>query len=284
MSVLLGLLAFVQMINFLLVLSLCAGYREDIEKRLAEHRTHKELRNLKREIRQNLPPFRQRIRYRFTKGALWAEREFLTPELLPSVMPLIRNIFPIPECISLLFLILGFCYKSVLFTAIGWSASVLLWVLYAVYQIMDTVSIRKKLPKAAALEQKIRKQNAFYKNPNHERNYTSREWNIIIRAHLLRLSPIGITFGCLAEDGSRSLFLMGILSLILAVIEEYHRKNKTEVFLCAYQDYSHRRMTPFEHTEAFAEHARKEMFLISVLEFAVSGMLLLTALILFSLQ
>ncbi len=280
MSVLLGLLGYAQLINFWLLIVLCGGYAEDIEKRLAEHRTHKELRNLKREIRKNLPSVRKRILYHFTKGAKWAEREYLSADMLPPVMPFIRNVFPYLEWISLLFLILGLWYESVLFAGIGWSASLLIWILYAVYQITDTLSIRKHFPKASAIEDKIRKQNAFCRNPNHDRNYTPREWKIIFRAYLLRYAPIGIVFGSLAEDDITCLFLMGSLGLILAVIEEYHRRNKTEVFLCAYQDVSHRRMTPFEHTESFAEHAKKEMFLISILEFVVSGMLLLTGVIL----
>ncbi len=280
MTAILGMLTFTQLINFLLLFLLCGGYAEDIEKRLAENRTHKELRNLKRQIRQNLPSVRKRILYHFTKGAQWAEREYLSAEMLPPVMPFVRNTLPYLEWISLLFLILGFWYESVLFAALGWSVTVLIWILYFLYQITDKISTRKHFPKASAMEEKIRKQNAFYRNPNHNRNYTPQEWKIIIRAYLLRYSPIGIIFGILADDDIICLFLMGILGLILAVVEEYHRRNKTEVFLCAYQDVSHRRMTPFEHSEAFAERAGKEMFLISILEFVVSGMLLLTGIIL----
>ena len=103
MSVLLGLLGYAQTINFLLLFLLCGGYAEDIEKRLAEHRTHKELRNLKREIRQNLPSVRTRILYHFTKGAKWAEREYLSADMLPPVMPFVRNTLPCLEGISLLF-------------------------------------------------------------------------------------------------------------------------------------------------------------------------------------
>ena len=275
-----AVLGYFQLINLLLMIVLCSGYRETVEKCLAEHRTHKELRNLKREIRQNLPSVRKRILYRFTKGALWAERAYLPPELLPPILPFIRNVFPCLGCLSLISMILGFGHQeNKIFPAVGWSASVLMWILFAVYQISDRISIAKRLPKAFQIQKKLRKQNAFFRNPKHDRNYTPREWKIILQAYLLRYSPLSIALipVCIRTD---SVLLMGIIELITAVISEYHRRNMTEIFLCSYQDFSHRRMTPFEHTEAFAQHAQREMKLVSILDFVFAGMLLLTACIL----
>ena len=276
-----AVLGYFQMINLLLLIILCSGYRDTVEKRLTEHRTHKELRNLKREIRQNLPSFRKRILYRFTKGALWAERELLPAEIFPPILPFIRNVFPYLEWVSLISLILGIRHQeSNVFPAVGWIASVLMWILFAVYQISDRISTAKHLPKAFQNEKKLRKQNAFFRNPKHERNYTPREWKIIIQAYFLRYSPllIAVIPFCIRTD---SVLLMGIIELITAMISEYHRRNMTEVFLCSYQDFSHRRMTPFEHTEAFSQHAQREMKLISVLDFVFAGILILTASILY---
>lgn len=276
-----AMLGYFQLLNLFLLIILCSGYRETVEKRLAEHRTHKELRNLKREIRQNLPSFRKRLLYRFTKGALWAEREFLPAEVFPPILPFIRNAFPCLEWISLISLLLGIKHQeNDIFPAVGWGVSILMWMLFAVYQISDRISIAKHLPKAFQNEKKLRKQNAFFRNPNHDRNYTLREWNIIIRAYLLRYSPLWIVVipACIRMD---SLLLMGIIGLITAMISEYHRRNVTEIFLCSYQDFSHRRMTPFEHTEAFAQHAQREMKLVSILDFAFAGILILTACILY---
>lgn len=282
MSELRYLLIFFQLLNLLLLLWIMTRYREDIEKRLAENRTHKELRDLKREIRQNLPSVRKRMLSYFTKGPLWSEREFLSGDMLPCVMPFIRDTLSCLEWLSLTALILSFQNQEcIIFPAVGWSASLLIWIFSLIYHITDKISIKTHFPKASGTEKKIRKQNAFYKNPNHNRNYTKREWNVIIQAYLLRYSPIWIIFGTLTENEIKSLFLMGILGLITGITEEYHRRNRTEIFLCAYQDISHRRMTPFEHTESFADHACQEMKLVSVLNFTVSGMLLLTGCILY---
>jgi len=282
MSELRYLLIFFQLLNLLLLLWIMPRYREDIEKRLAENRTHKELRDLKREIRNNLPSFRKRILSYFIKGPLWKEREYLSGDMLPYVMPFVRDTLSCLEWLSLISLILSFHHQEcIIFPAVGWSASFLIWIFSLIYHITDKISIKTHFPRASGIEKKLRKQNAFYRNPNHNRNYTKREWNIIIQACLLRYSPIWILFCTLTENEIKTLFLMGILELIIAIITEYHRRNRTEIFLCAYQDISHRRMTPFEHTESFADYACREMKLVSVLDFTFSGMLLLTGCILY---
>lgn len=232
----------------------------DVDKRLQASRTHKEFRNIYRELQEK---------------SLTDKAELLNKKELPEILIIIRKLTPHISIIGILSGIFRIISKSKILVYVSPACAALLFIAAAVYRITEAVNARKVIPELS----KSKNERFHSKSPKNKKKpsaYTSRDIPIIIMAYINRYGFIlvGYILIILAEENIIPHHWIGISFILYGLVEWIISETGSESFYCAMQNINHQKMTPYRHSASFKNKAKKEGRQLSLV-FIIIGIVLL---------
>lgn len=222
---------------------------DDLQKRLAASRSHKELRRLRREIDAD------------GRGKTTVMCELLGQELFPPVLSRIQCaawvLAPLGVAAGLLM------YPTHLLAAglVSLGAVGVLCALCLVYRIVEGQNARRVLPQLEAEKaQRFAALAGHKQKPKVPPVTLPQNRRVLFCAWLLRYGIVIGALLALAMDRScgNRFFLTAFCFLLDGAVYLWQAHTPSDAFLCAMQSFSHQKMTPGSHAQNQIVHDKKE--------------------------